>query len=202
MTDQTSYDIVIIGAGPAGYCAALRAAQLGFSTLVVEKGPTLGGTCLNVGCIPSKALLDSSERFAETQNGLAQHGITVGSVSLDLGIMMQRKDRVVATLTGGIESLFRQNRITVLHGTARFLGAREIGIDSAGSLDSVRAKRAIIIASEVRRPRLRLCHLTTRPWSTPPAPYRFRRCRSDWRSSGAAQSAWSWQASGPGSAHG
>ena len=147
MDEQTSYDIIVIGAGPAGYCCAIRAAQLGFSAVVVEKNATLGGTCLNVGCIPSKALLDSSERFAFAKNGLDRHGIGVGSITLDLGVMMERKARVVATLTGGIESLFSQNRIATRLGTARFIGAREIEVETAGSLSKITAGRAIIIAT-------------------------------------------------------
>jgi dihydrolipoamide dehydrogenase len=147
MSEQSAYDIVIIGAGPAGYCAAIRAAQLGYSTVVVEKGDSLGGTCLNVGCIPSKALLDSSERFAATKSGLAQHGILIAGVTLDLGVMMQRKDRIVSTLTGGIATLFRQNRIEVRRGAARFTGPREIAITGSGSRDTIRAGRAIVIAT-------------------------------------------------------
>src|SRR5215217_9200726 len=97
-TTSAAYDVVVIGAGPGGYVAAIRAAQLGFKTACVEK-EYLGGTCLNVGCIPSKALLDSSERYAAIKNGLDKHGIKVGSVSLDLGAMMARKAEVVKGLT-------------------------------------------------------------------------------------------------------
>src|SRR3954452_25080180 len=93
------YDVVIIGAGPGGYVAAIRAAQLGFKTACIESRASLGGTCLNIGCIPSKALLQSSEKFAEAGHGLAEHGIKVGDVSLDLGAMMAREDKVVTTLT-------------------------------------------------------------------------------------------------------
>jgi dihydrolipoamide dehydrogenase len=147
MGEQTTYDIIVIGAGPAGYCCAIRAAQLGLSTVVVEKDATLGGTCLNIGCIPSKALLDSSERFAFAKNGLGRHGINVDKVTLDLGVMMERKNRVVATLTGGIESLFRQNRIATRRGTARFVGAREIEVEASGSQSSITAGRAVVIAT-------------------------------------------------------
>lgn len=147
MSDKSQYDIIIIGAGPAGYCAAIRAAQLGFSVAVVDKQETMGGTCLNVGCIPSKALLDSSEHFFVVKNGLAQHGIKVENVSLDLGAMMQRKDRVVATFTSGIETLLRQNQIKIRQGMACFKGPREIEIDSSGAKSTVRAARAVIIAT-------------------------------------------------------
>src|SRR5947209_8380662 len=104
------FDAVVIGAGPGGYVAAIRAGQLGKRVACVEKRPgkALGGTCLNVGCIPSKALLDSSELFAITSHKLAKHGVKVGDVSLDLAAMMRRKDDVVKSLTGGIAGLFKK----------------------------------------------------------------------------------------------
>src|SRR3954447_1973885 len=95
---SSHYDLVVIGAGPGGYVAAIRAAQLGKKVACVEKRGALGGTCLNVGCIPSKALLESSELFAQARHGLARHGVQVGDVKLDLGAMMARKDRVVKGL--------------------------------------------------------------------------------------------------------
>src|SRR4051794_6232095 len=95
---EVMFDLAVIGGGPGGYVAAIRAAQLGFRTACIEKDAALGGTCLNVGCIPSKALLDSSELFAQIQHKAAAHGIRVGDVGLDLGAMMQRKDGVVAGL--------------------------------------------------------------------------------------------------------
>src|SRR5205809_487742 len=123
MADQ--FDVIVIGAGPGGYVAAIRAAQLGMSVAIVEKRGTLGGTCLNVGCIPSKALLDSSELFVHTRSKLAQHGVKVGDVQLDLAAMLARKDGVVKTLTTGIAGLMRKNRIRTLTGTARLTGKRE-----------------------------------------------------------------------------
>src|SRR3954471_62380 len=93
------FDLIVIGAGPGGYVCAIRAAQLGLKVACVEKRPSLGGTCLNVGCIPSKALLDSSEHFAFPRAGLARHGVKVGDVTLDLAAMMGRKDKVVKGLT-------------------------------------------------------------------------------------------------------
>src|SRR5713226_1542768 len=110
------YDVVIIGAGPGGYVAAIRAAQLGLKTACVESRGSLGGTCLNIGCIPSKALLQSSEKFAEARHALAEHGVKVGDVVLDLGTMMGRKDKVVTTLARGVEFLFRKNKIDWLKG--------------------------------------------------------------------------------------
>lgn len=121
---KNSYDVVIIGAGPAGYVAAIRCAQLGLKTACIDKWldkdnhPKLGGTCLNVGCIPSKALLESSEIYKQSENSLKQHGIIVDSVSLNLQQMMDRKDNVVNTLTFGIESLFKSNKIDWIQGKA------------------------------------------------------------------------------------
>src|SRR6516165_3300898 len=119
MAEPTSYDVVIIGGGPGGYNAAIRAGQIGLKVACVEKRPALGGTCLNVGCIPSKALLDSSEHFAFTRDGLARHGVKVEDVKLDLGAMMARKDKVVKGLTDGVAFLFKKNKITHVQGTAR-----------------------------------------------------------------------------------
>src|SRR4051794_24394309 len=99
LTMPERYDIVVIGAGPGGYVAASRAAQLGMGTACVDARATLGGTCLNIGCIPSKALLNSSEKFAEARPALAEHGIRIGEVGLDLAAMMVRKDKVVGNLT-------------------------------------------------------------------------------------------------------
>jgi dihydrolipoamide dehydrogenase len=113
------YDLIVIGAGPGGYVCAIRAAQLGMKVACIDKRPTLGGTCLNIGCIPSKALLDSSEHFAFTRAGLARHGVKVGDVKLDLAAMMGRKDKVVKGLTDGVAFLFKKNKITPVHGSAR-----------------------------------------------------------------------------------
>jgi dihydrolipoamide dehydrogenase len=116
------FDLIVIGAGPGGYVAAIRATQLGKKVACVEKRGTLGGTCLNVGCIPSKALLDSSELYALTRANLARHGIQAGEVSLDLPAMMARKDRVVKGLTQGVAYLFGKNKIASVVGTARLAG--------------------------------------------------------------------------------
>ncbi len=122
-----TYDLIVIGAGPGGYVAAIRAAQLGFSVACIEKDATLGGTCLNVGCIPSKALLESSEKYAEAAHGLAVHGIEVGSLGFDLGKMIARKDKIVKQLTGGVAMLFRKNKIASVRGLGSFTGEREDG---------------------------------------------------------------------------
>jgi len=110
------YDLVVIGGGPGGYVAAIRAAQLGLRTACVEKRGALGGTCLNVGCIPSKALLQSSHHFEMTAHELADHGVKVGNIGLDLGAMMKRKDKVVGDLTKGIEFLFKKNKVDYMVG--------------------------------------------------------------------------------------
>ncbi len=117
MTER--YDLVVIGAGPGGYVTAIRAAQLGMKTAIVEKRERLGGTCLNVGCIPSKALLESSELFAQTQHHLTQHGIQTGQVTLNLPAMLERKNKVVASLTEGVAGLMKKHKITTHQGTAR-----------------------------------------------------------------------------------
>src|ERR1041384_8410253 len=113
------YDLVIIGAGPGGYVAAIRAAQLGLKVACVEKNRALGGTCLNVGCIPSKALLDSSELYYLARNRFDRHGIKVGDVELDLSRMLPRKDGIVKSLTEGVAFLFKKNNITPFRGAAK-----------------------------------------------------------------------------------
>src|SRR6266496_3355840 len=102
------HDLVIIGAGPGGYTAAIRAAQLGLNVACVEKEPALGGTCLRIGCIPSKALLESSKRFWEAKSAFQSHGIRFGDVALDLTTMLRRKEQIVTTLTKGVEGLFKK----------------------------------------------------------------------------------------------
>ena len=126
------YDIVVIGAGPGGYVAAIRAAQLGMRTACIDARATLGGTCLNIGCIPSKALLQSSEKFAEARHALAEHGIRVGEVGLDLAAMMARKDKVVGNLTRGVEFLFRKNKVDWLKGKARIAAPGRVALDNGG----------------------------------------------------------------------
>ena len=128
MSDTTdSFDLIVIGAGPGGYVAAIRAAQLGMTVACVEK-QYLGGTCLNVGCIPSKALLDSSERYATAKHGLGERGIGVGDVSLDLPAMMKFKEKVVGQLTGGVGFLFKKNKVTHLEGHGRLAGPGRVEV--------------------------------------------------------------------------
>ncbi|MCO4763596.1 MAG: dihydrolipoyl dehydrogenase [Myxococcales bacterium] len=121
------YDVVVIGAGPGGYVAAIRAAQLGLHTACIEKEPALGGTCLRVGCIPSKALLESSERFLEAQSHLAEHGVDVSGVSLNLDKMMARKTKIVTGLTDGVAFLLKKNKIDRHTGHGKLLGRGEDG---------------------------------------------------------------------------
>jgi dihydrolipoamide dehydrogenase len=109
--EQTKYDLIVVGGGPGGYVAAIRAAQLGFKTACVEMRKSLGGTCLNVGCIPSKALLDSSEHYYQAKTKLSKHGVIVGDLKLDLPQMMKRKDAVVRQLTNGVAGLFKKHKI-------------------------------------------------------------------------------------------
>jgi len=135
------YDVLVIGAGPGGYVAAIRAAQLGLKTACAESRETLGGTCLNVGCIPSKALLHASELFEEAHSGaLAKYGVKISGAELDLPAMMGEKDKVVKGLTGGIEYLFKKNKVDWLKGQARFTGAHTVEV--AGK--SVTAKNIVI----------------------------------------------------------
>ncbi|RAI56958.1 dihydrolipoyl dehydrogenase [Roseicella frigidaeris] len=123
-----SFDLIVIGAGPGGYVCAIRAAQLGMKVACVEKRATLGGTCLNVGCIPSKALLQSSENFEETAHGFAAHGIMVEGVTLDLARMQARKGEVVSANVKGVEFLFRKNKVTWLKGAARILAPGKVEV--------------------------------------------------------------------------
>src|SRR5258707_8723614 len=130
-----SFDLVIIGAGPGGYVAAIRAAQLGMKVAVVEKRATFGGTCLNVGCIPSKALLQSSHLFEEAGHDLAVHGIKLAPPTLDFAQMLKRKGEVVDATTKGVAFLFRRNKITSFQGTGRLDKADRaavLGADGSG----------------------------------------------------------------------
>ena len=145
------YDVVVIGSGPAGYVAAIRASQLGLKTACVEDyinksgDMTLGGTCLNVGCIPSKALLDSSHRYSDALNHLDGHGIGIEKVDLDIPVMMQRKDDIVKKLTGGISGLFAANKVVSIHGRGKVLANSMVEITKTdGSIELVETKNIII----------------------------------------------------------
>jgi dihydrolipoamide dehydrogenase len=140
-----SFDLVVIGGGPGGYVAAIRAAQLGMSVACVEKRATLGGTCLNVGCIPSKALLDSSELFSVISHQAARHGIKVAAPQLDLAGMLGRKDSVVKELTQGVAFLLKKNKVEVFHGTGRIASSGSVNVElAAGGTASLACKRILL----------------------------------------------------------
>ena len=158
------FDVIVIGSGPAGYVCAIRCAQLGLSTAVVEKNmneqaqPLLGGTCLNVGCIPSKALLDSSHRYAEAAGHLSDHGIGVEGVSLDVAGMMARKEKIVSQLTGGVTGLLKANGVTVITGSAVLLAGRQVEVTDASGEKSTHTADNIVLAAG------------SEPAAIPPAP--------------------------------
>ena len=158
------FDVIVIGSGPAGYVCAIRCAQLGLTTAVVEQNvneqaqPLLGGTCLNVGCIPSKALLDSSHRYAEAAGHLSDHGIGVDGVSLDVAGMMARKDKIVSQLTGGVSSLLKANGVSVITGSAVLLAGRQVEVTDASGEKSTHTADNIVLAAG------------SEPAAIPPAP--------------------------------
>ena len=126
MSTEKKFDVVVIGGGPGGYVAAIRCAQLGLKTACIDaftgkdNKASLGGTCLNVGCIPSKALLESSHHYEQLNHGLDNHGITVTGLKMDVAAMIKNKDEIVARLTGGISGLFKANKVTSFHGKANY----------------------------------------------------------------------------------
>ena len=156
-----AFDVIVIGAGPAGYIAAIRAAQLGLKTACVEEWkspagePALGGTCLNVGCIPSKALLESSEQYEHTLTGLADHGIAVSGVKVDVAKMVGRKETIVSKMTKGIETLFRKNKITWLKGHGKFVGRGaggwQIEVSGGGAAEVAEGKTVIVATGSTAR---------------------------------------------------
>ncbi len=151
-----NYDVIIIGGGPGGYVAAIRCAQLGLNTACIEKRinkqdePALGGTCLNVGCIPSKALLDSSWKYHETESALADHGIKIKGADLDLETMLKRKDTIVKNLTGGIAQLFKANKVTWLQGTGQLKSGKQVEFQPLdGDTQTLQAEHVILAAGSV-----------------------------------------------------
>ena len=150
------YDVIVIGGGPGGYVAAIRAAQLGMNVACIEKRinkqgkPALGGTCLNVGCIPSKALLDSSWKYHEAASTLADHGIQVSKPKLDLGTMHKRKDEVVSQLTGGVASLFKANKVTWLQGSGKLMASKQVEFTPLeGEVQTLEADNVILASGSV-----------------------------------------------------
>lgn len=142
---MSSFDIAVIGSGPGGYVSAIRCAQLGFKTVLIEKYSTLGGTCLNVGCIPSKALLDSSEHFHNAKHNFATHGISLDNLKADISQMIKRKEEVISQTCSGIKFLMDKNKITVIHGKGSFLSNTKINVAKEdGSNEVIEAKNIII----------------------------------------------------------
>ncbi|HVO04554.1 MAG TPA: FAD-dependent oxidoreductase, partial [Candidatus Cybelea sp.] len=146
MAEQT-FDVVIIGGGPGGYVCAIKCAQLGLKTACIENRGSLGGTCLNIGCIPSKALLSSSEEYEKVAHHLGAHGITVEKFDLDLPKLMARKDKVVTDLTRGVEFLFKKYKVTYLKGTGRLLGGGRVEVLAAPGQGETVSARHIVIAT-------------------------------------------------------
>jgi len=143
MAAASAYDLVVIGGGPGGYTAAVRAAQLGLKTACVEKWPRLGGVCLNVGCIPSKALLDSSENFHLARTQFAAHGITTGEVGIDIAKMMSRKEQVVKDLTDNVRKLLEAHKVEIIHGSAALAGKNRVEVSGENPL-TLDAKNIIL----------------------------------------------------------
>ena len=158
------FDLIVIGAGPGGYVGAIRAAQLGMKVACVEKYTgkddklALGGTCLNVGCIPSKALLDSSWKFHEAQDGFKIHGIEAKGVSIDVKAMLERKDKIVKQLTGGVAALFKANGVTSIEGHGKLLAGKKVEVTKPDGEVEVYEAENVMLASG------------SRPIEIPPAP--------------------------------
>jgi len=139
------YDVVVIGSGPGGYVCAIRSAQLGMKTAIIEKYNSLGGTCLNVGCIPSKSLLDSSHHFHEAVHNFSSHGIEIeGSLKVDFKKMISRKNSVVEQTTKGIDFLMSKNKITVFNGIGSFIDNKTIKISNIKGNSKINFKKAVI----------------------------------------------------------
>src|SRR5438270_1792976 len=143
-------DVIIIGSGPGGYVAAIRAGQLGLKTALIEKDKDLGGTCLNIGCIPSKALLTSSDHFVFAKKEAQKHGIVIDGVSVDLGKMQQRKDKVVKTLTGGVRALMKTNKVTTFEGLGTITAPGKVAVKSSnGDTQEIETKNIVIATGSV-----------------------------------------------------
>ena len=153
---SNKFDVVVIGGGPGGYVAAIRSAQLGLKTACIEKWlnkdgkAVFGGTCLNVGCIPSKALLDTSHRYEEAKEKFDVHGISTGDVKIDIATMLQRKDQIVKNLTGGVATLLKANGVTTFEGTGKVLAGKKIEFTNhSGQTETLEADNIIIATGSV-----------------------------------------------------
>ena len=161
---SNKYDVIVIGSGPAGYVAAIRCGQLGMKTACVEKWTSdtgkqvLGGTCLNVGCIPSKALLESSHKYEEAKHDFDVHGISLDKLEIDVPKMIGRKDTIVKNLTGGIASLFKANGVTSIQGTGKLLAGKQVEVTDAKGAVTVYDAENVVLATG------------SRPVEIPPAP--------------------------------
>src|SRR5689334_21847089 len=144
---MSSYDLIVIGTGPGGYVCAIRAAQLGMKVAVVEKRSTFGGTCLNVGCIPSKALLHASELFEEAGHSFARMGIGVGKPALDLAAMLKFKDEAVDGNVKGVDYLLKKNKIDTVHGAGKILGTGKVEVKTADGKTQTLETKSIVIAT-------------------------------------------------------
>lgn len=149
MAKATDFDLVVIGSGPGGYTAAIRAAQLGMKVLCVEKEPKLGGTCLRVGCIPSKTLLETTEKFVTARDRFSRIGIKCDNVAMDLPVLMARKEKVVDTLATGIAGLFKKNKVERMLGTASFTGPKTIKVTSTSGEKAISAEKFLIATGSV-----------------------------------------------------
>ena len=150
---SNKFDLIVIGAGPGGYVAAIRAAQLGLKVACVDKRTTLGGTCLNVGCIPSKALLSASKKFADASTNLSEYGIEVSSVSLNLKKMLAKKDSIVKELTKGIEFLLKKNKVTWIAGKAKIYSSSKVEVTAEdGSQSMFETSKTLIATGSVSVP--------------------------------------------------
>ncbi len=138
------HDVVVLGGGPGGYVAAIRAAQLGMNAACIDENAKFGGTCLRVGCIPSKALLESSHIYHDTKTGLSNHGVIANNVQLDLAAMMKRKDQVVQTLTSGIDLLFKKNKVTGYNGVGQLRDPNTIAVQTANDSFLIKAKHIVL----------------------------------------------------------
>lgn len=144
MSEIQNFDLIVIGSGPGGYVAAIRSAQLGFKTAIVEKSPTLGGTCLNVGCIPSKALLHSTEMYHFAGHGAAEHGIDLTNLSISIEKLMAKKDKTVEQLCGGVAHLMKANKIDVFHGLGSLEGDGKVHVTGGKENQMLSAKHIVI----------------------------------------------------------
>ncbi|MFL5577181.1 MAG: dihydrolipoyl dehydrogenase [Gemmatimonadaceae bacterium] len=149
MAENERFDLIVLGGGPGGYVAAIRAAQLGMKVACVEKENALGGACLRVGCIPSKALLDSSELYVQIRHNAGKHGLDVGDVKVDVARMLKRKDEVVTGLTKGLEGLFKKNKITWARGVGRLAGTDRMEVDGSEGKRTLEAENIIIATGSV-----------------------------------------------------